>query len=156
MPSKAATTIENTELNDRHTQAPAAGHAARRDHPVRLVDGVDMTVEPVIDRLAGATQQRSGEQNHARATANHRSEVICPAEIAPQAKAHIGGNQVTGLSRASTAPGVGTLREAGVVCAMVMTKVYDRETTTSIQIDSVNVILQCADRPCRRVQVRPV
>jgi hypothetical protein len=37
--------------------------------------------------------------------------VICPAEIAPQAKAHIGGNQVTGLSKASTAPGVGTLRE---------------------------------------------
>jgi hypothetical protein len=37
-----------------------------------------------------------------------------PAEIAPQAKAHIGGNQVTGLSNSSTAAGCGQERIAPI------------------------------------------
>ncbi len=50
---------------DRHVQAPAPGHAARRNRPLRFVDGIDLAVEPVVDGLAGRADQRPRQQ-HAR------------------------------------------------------------------------------------------
>jgi hypothetical protein len=44
----------------------------------------------------------------------------------------MGGNQVTGLSKASTAPGVGTFARTGAVWATVMGEVYDRFRQQSI------------------------
>ena len=38
-------------------QPPVTGHAAGGDGPVRLVDGIDMAVVPVVHRLAGAADQ---------------------------------------------------------------------------------------------------
>ncbi len=45
-------------------EPPAPGQPAGRDRPMRLVDGIDLAVIPVIDRLAGGTDQRPG-QHHA-------------------------------------------------------------------------------------------
>src|SRR5512145_891458 len=41
------------------------------------------------------------------ATRAQRSAQLCPDATAPQAKAHIGGNQVIGLSSSATAEGAG-------------------------------------------------
>ncbi len=48
---------------DRHVEAPAARDAAGGNRPVRLVDGVDVPVEPVVRRLAGGADEGAGEQD---------------------------------------------------------------------------------------------
>ena len=48
---------------DGDVEPPSARHAARGDGASRFVDGVDMPVEPIIDRLARTTDQWSGQQD---------------------------------------------------------------------------------------------
>ncbi len=48
---------------ERDPQPPAARHPPRGNRPVGLVDGVDMTVAPVIGCLAHAADDRPGEHD---------------------------------------------------------------------------------------------
>ncbi|GAB1341895.1 hypothetical protein MASR1M101_10220 [Gemmatimonas sp.] len=65
------------------------------------------TIGPVNPIPNASVQRRSDESG-------------TPAEIAPQVNAHIGGNQVTGLSNVRTAFGS---RRAGAVCSVKLTPI---------------------------------
>ena len=49
--------------DNRDIEPPAARHAAGGDGPVRLIDGIDVAVIPVIDGLAHAADERPGKRN---------------------------------------------------------------------------------------------
>ena len=55
-------------------------------------------VEPVVDRLAGAADQRPGQQRCPATISGQRPVAGSPEETTPQANAHIGANQVIGFS----------------------------------------------------------
>jgi hypothetical protein len=65
-----------------------------------------MAIEPVVHRLAGGTHHRAGEQ-HAQRDQGPALVQFWPEATTPQAKAHMGGNQVIGLSSSATADGAG-------------------------------------------------
>jgi hypothetical protein len=70
-----------------------------------------MAVEPVVDDLAATADQRPGQQTPAAAATGLLAEGL-PEETAPHMKAHMGGNQVIGLSSWSIARGSGNSRAA--------------------------------------------
>ena len=99
-------------VGDGDVEAPAAGHAARGNDAVRLVDGVDLAVVPVVDRLAGAADERTGEQDAGRRHRASGRPSATPDETTPQPKAHIGANQVIGFSSSMVAARLGTEGDA--------------------------------------------
>ncbi len=76
---------------------------------MRLVDGVDVPVVPVVGGLAGGANEGPASRTPSAAI-SQRSESGTPDETTPQAKAHIGGNQVTGFNSSRTAGRLGSAR----------------------------------------------
>ena len=62
-PEQSSDCQRNQRPDHCYVQAPLPRHAARRDGPIRFVNGVDMAVIPIVDGLAGGAHQRASQRH---------------------------------------------------------------------------------------------